>query len=328
MHAAYSEGIKQEMPVWNKFGLPSDRFHVNEEVRQALEKGEAVVALESTIITHGMEYPTNRDTALAVEARVREQGAIPATIAIIQGVVKIGLTNEEIEWLSKEGKHSSRKCSRRDLSVVLAKDGNGSTTVAATMYLANLAGIKVFVTGGIGGVHRGAEQSFDISADLTELGRTPVAVISAGVKSILDIPKTLEFLETMGVPVVSYGTEWFPDFFTRNSGLKAPFSAMTPLECAKIIQGNDLLKLKNGMIFAVPVPEDKEANQELIQKAISEALAEAESKGVKGADSTPFLLKRVNELTGGESSASNVELIKNNATLGAKIAVELAKLKQ
>ena len=192
---------------------------------------------------------------------------------------------------------------------MLAKNGNGSTTVAATMYLANLAGIKIFVTGGIGGVHRGAESTFDISADLTELSRTPVSVICAGVKSILDIPKTLEFLETMGVPVVSYRTDMFPDFFTSNSGIKSVFRADTPEECAAIIEGNDVLKLKNGIIFAVPVPEDKAAKQENIQKAIAEALEEADKKKIKGAEITPFLLKRVSELTGGESSASSKRFI-------------------
>ena len=193
------------------------------------------------------------------------------------------------------------------------------------MYLANLAGIKIFVTGGIGGVHRGAESTFDISADLTELSRTPVAVICAGVKSILDIPKTLEFLETMGVPVVSYRTDWFPDFFTRSSGVKTVFRADTPDECANIIRGNDLLLLENGIIFAVPVPEDKEANSENIRHAIDAALLEAATKNITGAEITPFLLKRVNELTGGESSTSNVELIKNNAKLGAEIACSLYK---
>ena len=218
----------------------------------------------------------NRDTALAVEDIVRQNGAIPATIAIVKGVVKVGMDREDIELLAKAGKQDSRKCSRRDLAYVMARNGNGSTTVAATMYLANLAGIKVFVTGGIGGVHRGAETTFDISADLTELSRTPVAVICAGVKSILDIPKTLEFLETMGVPVVSYQTEWFPDFFTSNSGVKSVFRADTSQECAALIHHNDMLKLKNGIIFAVPVPKDKEANQEHIKHAISEALADAD----------------------------------------------------
>lgn len=198
------------------------------------------------------------------------------------------------------------------MAFVLAQRGNGSTTVAATMYLANLASIKLFVTGGIGGVHRGAETTFDISADLTELSRTPVAVVSAGVKSILDIPKTLEFLETMGVPVVSFGTEWFPDFFTSNSGIRSPFRADSPEECAKIILGNDTLKLHNGMIFAVPVPKDKEANQDNIQKAIEQALKEADYQGIKGAEITPFLLKRVNELTGGESAASSINTTNTN----------------
>lgn len=218
----------------------------------------------------------------------------------------------------------------------MAKKGNGSTTVAGTMYLASLAGIKVFVTGGIGGVHRGAEQTFDISADLTELSRTPVAVVCAGVKSILDIPKTLEFLETMGVPVVSYGTEYFPDFFTSSSGIKAPFQADTPEECALMIEGNDMLNLKNGIIFAVPVPKEKEANQENIKSAINTALIEADEKHICGAEITPFLLKRVNELTGGESSSSSIilvltfidiELIKNNARIGSQIAISLAELR-
>eukprot|EP00347_Sterkiella_histriomuscorum_P018997 403343364 len=310
----------------NRFSIASSRFVVKEEVKQAILAGQPVVALESTIITHGMDYPMNRDTALAVEQIVRDNGAIPATIAIVKGVVKIGLEKDDIELLSSEGRLSSRKCSRRDLAYVLAKNGNGSTTVAATMYLASLAGIKIFVTGGIGGVHRGAESTFDISADLTELARTPVAVICAGVKSILDIPKTLEFLETMGVPVVSYGTDWFPDFFTSNSGIKTVFRADSADECASIIQGNDILKLKNGIIFAVPVPADKEANQDNIQKAIASALAEADQGGIKGAEITPFLLKRVNQLTGGESAASNVELIKNNAKLGSQIAVALSSI--
>jgi len=205
-------------------------------VLNALNSNKPVVALESTIITHGMEYPTNRDTAVAVEQIVRDNGAIPATIAIINGMIKIGLTAEEIEWLSTEGKKNSRKCSRRDLAFVLAKKMNGSTTVAGTMYLANMAGIKVFVTGGIGGVHRGAENTFDISADLTELAKTPVNVVSAGVKSILDIAKTLEYLETMGVPIITYGSDDFPDFFTRESGFKTVFRCDTPDECAAMIQ--------------------------------------------------------------------------------------------
>lgn len=208
--------------------IPASKLVIKPEVKQALQAGLPIVALESTIITHGMEYPVNRDTALAVESIVRENGAIPATIAIMNGVIKIGLSEADIEFLSKEGKQNARKCSRRDLAYVLARKMNGSTTVAGTMFLANMAGIKMFVTGGIGGVHRGAEQTFDISADLLELSKTPVGVVCAGVKSILDIPKTLEYLETMGVPVVSYGSDDFPDFFTRSSGCKSVFRCDTP----------------------------------------------------------------------------------------------------
>ena len=220
----------------NDPSIPDHLLDINPEVEQALMQNRPVVALESTIITHGMEYPINRDTALAVEKIVRDYGATPATIAIIKGVIKIGLSNEELEMLSTEGKKNSRKCSRRDLAYVIARKMNGSTTVAGTMYLASLAGIKVFVTGGIGGVHRGAEQTFDISADLTELARTRISVVSAGVKSILDIPKTLEYLETMGVPVVTYQSDDFPDFFTRKSGLPTVFRCDTPEECAAMIR--------------------------------------------------------------------------------------------
>ena len=220
----------------NDPSIPDHLLDINPEVMQALMQNRPVVALESTIITHGMEYPINRDTALAVEKIVRDYGATPATIAIIKGVIKIGLSNEELEMLSTEGKKNSRKCSRRDLAYVIARKMNGSTTVAGTMYLASLAGIKVFVTGGIGGVHRGAEQTFDISADLTELARTRISVVSAGVKSILDIPKTLEYLETMGVPVVTYQSDDFPDFFTRKSGLPTVFRCDTPEECAAMIR--------------------------------------------------------------------------------------------
>jgi len=236
------------------------------------------------------------------------------------------LTQEEIETLSNEGKTNSRKCSRRDLAYVVARKMNGSTTVAGTMYCASLAGIKIFATGGLGGVHRGAEETFDISADLIELSKTPVNVVSAGVKSILDIPKTLEYLETMGVPVVSYGSDFFPDFFTSSSGLKTEFRCDTAEECAAMIHSQLRLKLQTGMIFANPVPKDKEANPEVIHKAIDQALKEADEQGVKGALITPFLLKRVSELSAGESLASNVELIKNNADLASKIAISLSKM--
>ena len=208
-----------------------------------MKNGKAVVALESTIITHGMEYPTNRDTAFAVEDIVRGQGAVPATIAILNGVIKVGLSKEEIQYLSNEGKSKSRKCSRRDFAYCISSKLDGSTTVAGTMYCAHLAGIKIFATGGLGGVHRGAEETFDISADLTELSRTPVCVISAGVKSILDVPKTLEYLETMGVPIASYKSDYFPDFFTSNSGIKTEFRCDSPEECAKMIKSQYLLGL-------------------------------------------------------------------------------------
>jgi pseudouridine-5'-phosphate glycosidase len=289
----------------NDPSIPDHLLDINPEVKQALMQNRPVVALESTIITHGMEYPINRDTALAVEKIVRDYGATPATIAIIKGVIKIGLSNEELEMLSTEGKKNSRKCSRRDLAYVIARKMNGSTTVAGTMYLASLAGIKVFVTGGIGGVHRGAEQTFDISADLTELARTRISVVSAGVKSILDIPKTLEYLETMGVPVVTYQSDDFPDFFTRKSGLPTVFRCDTPEECAAMIRSQEDLQLNTGILFTVPIPEDKEADSEKIKAGIDQSLKEAEEKGISGALITPFLLKRVNELTGGESSSSS-----------------------
>ena len=240
-------------------------------------------------------------------------------------MIKVGLSLDEIEYLSKEGPKNARKCSRRDLAYVMSMKGNGSTTVAGTMILANWAGIKVFVTGGIGGVHRGAESTMDISADLKELGQTPVAVISAGVKSILDIPKTLEYLETQGVPVVSFGQDEFPDFFTTDSGEKAPFRCDTPAQCAAMLKSQLQMNLETGMLFSVPIPADKAADQKTIRAGIDQALKEADSQNIQGAKITPFLLKRINELTGGESSASNVELILNNAMLGAQIAVEFAK---
>lgn len=255
-------------------GISSKYLLIAPEVKKALLEKKAVVALESTIITHGMPYPQNFETAMAVEGIVRKEGAVPATIAIINGVIRIGLSKSEIEFLSKSGQKNCRKCSRRDLAYVVARKMNGSTTVAGTMYCASLAGIQVFATGGLGGVHRGAEESFDISADLTELAKTPVSVVSAGVKSILDIPKTLEYLETMGVPVTAYGTDWFPDFFTSNSGFKTEFRCNTPAECAAMIHAQRAIGLKTGMIFANPVPKDKEADPVMIKKAIDLALKE------------------------------------------------------
>ncbi|CAD8126380.1 unnamed protein product [Paramecium sonneborni] len=297
-------------------------LQISKEVRDALEKGQGVVALESTIITHGMEYPINVQTALEVEEEIRSKGAIPATIIVIQGQLRVGLKPEEIEEIGKN-KHQYSKCSRRDLAQIIAQKGYGSTTVAATMMIAHMAGIKVFVTGGIGGVHRGAEHSFDISADLVELGQTPVAVVCAGAKSILDIPKTLEYLETQGVPVVGYKTKHFPNFFTPDSGLLCSTSVNSCDEASKLIKSQfDLLKLKNGILFCVPVPQDQAADGLIVQQAIDQALKELNDQNVNGALVTPFLLKRVNEITNGMSSKSNVALIRNNARVGAEIAIQ------
>ena len=309
---------------------------ISDEVARTLRLGGPVVALESTIITHGMEYPQNKDTALAVERIIREAGATPATIAILKGVVRVGLSEEEIDHLARN-KKDARKCSRRDLGAVLTLKQNGSTTVAGTMFLAQMAGIHVFVTGGIGGVHRmapkrtllrspdeDAELTFDISADLTELARTRVAVVCAGAKSILDIANTLEFLETMGVPVIAHNSDFFPDFYTPSSGLRAPLRANSPSDCAQIYKTMLDLNQQNGMLVAVPVPAEQAAPEEAVKSAISTALREADEQKISGAAITPFLLRRVNELTGGDSSASNVALIKNNARYGAQMAIALA----
>ncbi|CAD8127558.1 unnamed protein product [Paramecium sonneborni] len=297
-------------------------LQISQEVRDAIKNGKGVVALESTIITHGMEYPTNVQTALGVEEEIRSKGAIPATIIIIQGIIRVGLRPEEIEEIGKN-KQKYQKCSRRDFAQIIAQKGYGSTTVAATMMIAHMAGIKVFVTGGIGGVHRGAEHTFDISADLVELGQTPVAVICAGAKSILDIPKTLEYLETQGVPVVGYKTKHFPNFFTPDSGLLCSTSVNSPQEASEIIKAQfNLLKLKNGILFCVPIPQEQAADGLIVQQAIDQALKELDDQNVNGALVTPFLLKRVNEITNGMSSKSNVALIRNNARVGAEIAIQ------
>lgn len=305
--------------------LSTSFFQINEKVKQAIIENKPVVALESTIITHGMEYPTNMTTALAVEQNIIDQGAIPATIGIIDGIIHVGITNEQIEYLAKN-KSSCRKCSRRDLGFIIADKGNGSTTVAATMYIAYLAGIKIFVTGGIGGVHRGVAKTMDISADLTELSRTPVTVVSAGIKSILDVPNTLEMLETLGVPVVGYKTDYVPDFFFSSSKIKAPIRLDSAKECATLIKATNDLKLANGLLITVPIPEEDTEHVEKIRNSIEQGLKEVEEQNILGAEITPFLLKRVNELSEGFSSKSNIELIKNNATVGAQIAVELSKL--
>lgn len=294
---------------------------INEEVREALKDKRPVVALESTIISHGMPYPDNIETAIKVEDIIRENGAVPATCAIINGILKVGLTRDEIELLGKS--KDVLKCSRRDIPYAVSRRLNGATTVAGTMILASMAGIEVFVTGGIGGVHYGAEQSFDISADLTELARTNVTVVSAGAKAILDIGKTLEYLETMGVPVIAFGQEEFPAFYTRSSGFKAPYRLDTPEEIASFIKTKRALNLNGGILVGNPVPEEYEADEALIREAIREALKDAEQKMIKGKEVTPFLLTRVAELTKGESLETNMALVKNNAKLGAKIAKSL-----
>ncbi|MEQ6359207.1 pseudouridine-5'-phosphate glycosidase [Thermoanaerobacter thermohydrosulfuricus] len=297
---------------------------LSKEVKEAMEERKPVVALESTIISHGMPYPENIETAKTLENIVREHGAIPATIAIINGRIKIGLSEEELEFMgtSKE----ILKASRRDLPVVLAKGLSAATTVSATMICANLAGIKVFVTGGIGGVHRRAEQTFDISADLQELANTDVAVVCAGAKAILDLPRTLEYLETFGVPVVGFKTWEFPAFYTRESGLKVDYKVDDEIEAAKIIKTKWDLGLKGGVLIANPIPEEYALDKAYIDKAIEDALYEAEKRNIKGKEITPFLLDKIKDLTQGKSLKANIELVKNNAHVGAKIAIELNKL--
>ena len=295
------------------------RIKVNPEVQQAVEEGRPVVALESTIISHGMPYPQNVETALKVESIVREHGAIPATIGIIDGVGIVGMNAEEIEAFGKKGQEIP-KVSRRDLATVIAKGSWGATTVATTMILANLAGVEFFVTGGIGGVHRGAELSFDVSADLEELARTNVTVICAGAKAILDLPKTMEVLETKGVPVLGYGTEELPAFYTRKSGIKVDARVDTPEETAAIIKAKRDLKLDGGVLITNPIPEEDSMDADAINAVIDKALAEMDEKGIKGKECTPFLLAKVAEITGGDSLAANIKLVFNNAAVGSEIA--------
>jgi len=297
---------------------------INPEVKTALEQGKPVVALESTIISHGMPYPKNVATALYVEKIIRDKGAVPATIAILSGKLKVGLTEEEIEYLGKAP--NVIKASRRDIPYIVSKKLDGATTVASTMIVASLAGIKVFATGGIGGVHRGATETFDISADLEELANTNVAVVCAGAKSILDIGLTLEYLETHGVPVVGYQTEEMPAFYTRKSGYKVDYKLDTPEEIAKMLKAKWDLGLKGGMVVANPIEEQYQMDYDIITDAINKAVKQADEKGIKGKDTTPFLLAKVKEITGGNSLESNIMLVYNNASLGAKIAVELSKI--
>jgi pseudouridine-5'-phosphate glycosidase len=297
---------------------------INPEVAKAIEEGKAVVALESTIISHGMPYPKNVETALKVEEIIRENGAIPATIAILNGRLKVGLTRDEIEVLGT-GKNVI-KTSRRDIPFIIANKADGATTVASTMIIAALAGIKVFATGGIGGVHRGAQETFDISADLQELAHTNVAVVCAGAKSILDIGLTLEYLETQGVPVVGFGTNELPAFYTRKSGFSVDYRVDSADMLAVALKAKWDLGLNGGLVVANPIPEQYEMDYDAITNAIENALKELNEKGIKGKESTPFLLGKVKEITGGASLESNIQLVYNNAKVGAQLAVELAKL--
>ncbi|EPC3761665.1 pseudouridine-5'-phosphate glycosidase [Klebsiella michiganensis] len=304
-----------------ELNISSELLQVSAEVQQALKNNQPVVALESTIISHGMPFPENAQTALEVEETIRRQGAVPATIAIIHGVMKVGLSREEIELLGREG-HNVAKVSRRDLPFVVAAGLNGATTVASTMIIAAMAGIKVFATGGIGGVHRGAEHTFDISADLQELANTNVTVVCAGAKSILDLGLTTEYLETFGVPLIGYQTSALPAFFCRSS----PFDVSIRLNSAKEIAKAMAVKwqsgLNGGMVVANPIPEAFAMPEEKINAAINRAVKEAEEQGVVGKASTPFLLARVAELTGGDSLKSNIQLVFNNAILACEIAKE------
>jgi pseudouridine-5'-phosphate glycosidase len=294
------------------------------EVKEALKKGLPVVALESTIISHGMPYPQNVATALAVEEEVRRHGAVPATIALIDGKCRVGLLPGEIDHFGKA--HGVWKVSLRDLPFVLAKKLAGATTVAATMRIASLAGIRIFVTGGIGGVHRGAEQSMDISADLTEMSKTSVAVVSAGVKSILDIGLTLEYLETMGVPVVTFGQKEFPSFYSGKSGYGSPLQMNDPEEIGLLLHIKWSMGLEGSVLVANPVPASIEIGREEMERHIQKALAAADHHQVKGKEVTPFLLKFLADHTAGESLETNIALIKNNAMLGAKLAVAYESL--
>ena len=298
---------------------------VSPEVAAAIAEGRPVVALESTIISHGMPYPQNVETALKVESIIRENGAVPATIAILGGRLKAGLTPEEIEYLGKKG-HDVTKASRRDLAVLVSRKEDGATTVTTTMMIAYMAGIRIFATGGIGGVHRGAQTTMDISADLEELAQTPVMVVCAGAKSILDLGLTLEYLETHGVPVIGYGTKELPAFYTRKSGFGVDYELDSPQELAAAFKASMDMGLKGGMLVTNPIPEEYSMDPAVINKAIDEAIAQANAQGIHGKETTPFLLAKVKELTGGDSLDSNIQLVFNNARLAAKTAVELCKL--
>lgn len=297
----------------------------SKEVQEGLEKGLPIVALESTIISHGMPYPQNVETAREVEQILRDAGCVPATIALIDGQIKIGLSDEELEMFGQE--KDVAKASRRDMAYLLATKKIGATTVAATMIAAELAGIELFVTGGIGGVHRGAETTMDISADLEELSKTKVGVVCAGAKSILDIGLTLEYLETKGVPVIGFGTDELPAFYTRQSGFDVNFKLDTPEEVAKVLRAKWNLNLEGGAVIANPIPEEDALDHDFITNIIEKALKEAEEKGIHGKQVTPFLLGKVKELTDGTSLVANIALVKNNARVGAEIAKALQATK-
>jgi len=298
---------------------------VKPDVREALESGKPVIALESTIISHGMPYPQNVETALKVEEIARNLGVIPATVAILGGRLKAGLSVEEIDYLGKTGR-AVIKTSRRDIPFIVSGKKDGATTVASTMIVAGMAGIPIFATGGIGGVHRGAAETFDISADLQELAHTNVAVVCAGAKSILDIGLTLEYLETMGVPVVGFGTDELPAFYTRKSGFGVDYRVDSPEELAAAIKAKYQMGLSGGMIVANPIPEEDQMPKDVIDGAIDQALRELDEKGIKGKESTPFLLARVAELTGGDSLDSNIKLVFNNVRVASETAKALAAL--
>ena len=301
----------------------SSRMQMSREVAQALASNKPVVALESTILCHGMPYPSNVRTALEVEEIISSAGAVPATIAIIGGIPHVGLTRKEIEMLGREG-HKVKKVSRRDLAYVVASRVHGATTVSATMILAHAAGVRVFVTGGIGGVHRGVESTWDVSTDLRELGRTPVCVVCAGVKSILDIPKTLEYLETEGVPVMTYGQKDFPSFFTASSGVRSPMTVGSAEQAAAVVGAQADLGL-GGTLVAVPIPREHQADAAEVEGAISACLERARAEGVTGNAITPFILQGVKDLTKGKSLEANISLVKNNALVGAEIARHVSR---
>ncbi|GAB4268099.1 MAG: pseudouridine-5'-phosphate glycosidase [Candidatus Rifleibacteriota bacterium] len=298
---------------------------ISKEVSEALKSGKPVVALESTIVSHGMPYPSNVETALLLENIVRENGGVPATIAIIEGKICVGLEKRQIEFLGSD--RNIFKASRRDIPVFIANGSSAATTVSATMICAHLAGIKFFATGGIGGVHRGAEKTFDVSADLEEFARTPVLVVSAGAKAILDIPATVEYLETKGVPVIGYKTDEMPAFYYRNSGVKVPYKSQSTEEIARIFHQSIVMGYKSGILVGNPVPEEFALNRDVIEGKISEAIEEAKINDIKGQALTPFLLGKLYEITGGESLATNIELVKNNALVCTQIAKSFAELR-